>query len=91
MAPGERAHGRAGGIVAVYSDLTEVKESEHRVAGANQFILESLRYASRIQYAVLPAREELEAVAADHFLIWEPSDIVGGDFFWFQPIARAMR
>ena len=26
------------------------------------------------------------AVAADHFLIWEPRDIVGGDFFWFQPI-----
>ena len=26
------------------------------------------------------------SVAADHFLIWEPRDIVGGDFFWFQPI-----
>jgi len=33
----------------------------------------------------LPAREELAAVTADHFLIWEPRDIVGGDFFWFQP------
>jgi len=75
-----------GGTVAVYSDLTEVKESEQRAAAANQLILQSLRYASRIQSAVLPARQELEAVAADHFLIWEPRDIVGGDFFWFQPI-----
>jgi hypothetical protein len=76
-----------GGTVAVYSDLTEVKESEQRAAAANQLILQSLRYASRIQTAVLPARRELEAVAADHFLIWEPRDIVGGDFFWFQPIS----
>ena len=76
----------AGGTVAVYSDLTEVKESEQRANAANQLTLQSLRYASRIQAAVLPARQELEAVAADHFLIWEPRDIVGGDFFWFQPI-----
>ena len=76
----------AGGTVAVYSDLTEIKESEQRAAAANQLILQSLRYASRIQSAVLPARQELRAVAADHFLIWEPRDIVGGDFFWFQPI-----
>jgi PAS domain S-box-containing protein len=76
----------AGGTVAVYSDLTEVKESEQRAAAANQLILQSLRYASRIQSAVLPARRELDEVAADHFLIWEPRDIVGGDFFWFQPI-----
>ena len=75
-----------GGTVAVYSDLTEVKESEQRAAAANQLILQSLRYASRIQSAVLPARRELDEVAADHFLIWEPRDIVGGDFFWFQPI-----
>src|SRR4029079_4449292 len=75
-----------GGTVAVYSDLTDVKESEQRAAAANQLILQSLRYASRIQSAVLPARRELNAVAADHFLIWEPRDIVGGDFFWFQPI-----
>ncbi|MBM3544523.1 MAG: PAS domain S-box protein [Alphaproteobacteria bacterium] len=75
-----------GGTVAVYSDLTDIKESEQRAAAANQLILQSLRYASRIQAAVLPARQELEIVAADHFLIWEPRDIVGGDFFWFQPI-----
>jgi PAS domain S-box-containing protein len=75
-----------GGTVAVYSDLTEVKESEQRAAAANQLILQSLRYASRIQAAVLPARRDLEEIASDHFLIWEPRDIVGGDFFWFQPI-----
>ncbi|MEJ2122923.1 MAG: PAS domain-containing protein, partial [Alphaproteobacteria bacterium] len=76
----------SGGTVAVYSDLTKVKESEQRAAMANQLVLQSLRYASRIQAAILPAREVLTSVTDDYFLIWEPRDIVGGDFFWFQPI-----
>jgi len=76
----------SGGSVAVYSDLTQIKESEQRAAAANELILQSLRYASRIQTAILPASDLLASVTADHFLIWEPRDIVGGDFFWFQPI-----
>jgi PAS domain S-box-containing protein len=80
-------HIPSGGSVAVYSDLTEIKESEERAAAANQLIMQSLRYARRIQSAILPAREKLASVTADHFLIWEPRDIVGGDFFWFQPIS----
>lgn len=74
-----------GGAVAVYSDLTELKESEQRAAAANRLILDSIRYASRIQTAILPARNALAAASKDHFLIWEPRDVVGGDFFWFHP------
>jgi len=44
--------------------------------------MESLRYASRIQSAVLPAEEMIGQSTGEHFLIWEPRDIVGGDFFW---------
>ena len=36
---------RLAARVAVYSDLTELKESEQRAAAANQLILQSLRYA----------------------------------------------
>jgi serine phosphatase RsbU (regulator of sigma subunit) len=75
-----------GGIVAVYSDLTELKESEQRAESANRQILESLRYAGRIQTAMMPAREAFALATRDHFLIWEPRDIVGGDFFWFHPL-----
>jgi PAS domain S-box-containing protein len=73
-----------GGAVAVYSDLTELKENEQRVAKAHRLILDSLHYASRIQSAMLPAREALATVTQDCFLIWEPRDIVGGDFFWLH-------
>ncbi len=77
----------AGGTVSVFADITELKESEQRTAEANRLLNQSLRYASRIQAAIMPARQELAAVTDDHFLIWEPRDIVGGDFFWFQRIS----
>ncbi len=76
----------AGGTVSVFADITELKESEQRTADANRLLNQSLHYASRIQAAILPARRELASVTDDHFLIWEPRDIVGGDFFWFQRI-----
>jgi PAS domain S-box-containing protein len=77
-----------GGTVAIYSDLTELKENEERVANAHRLILESLHYASRIQSAMLPARQALTSATHDYFLIWEPRDIVGGDFFWFHRSER---
>lgn len=80
-----------GGIVGIFSDITELKrreaalrEEQQRTAAANRLILESLRYAGRIQSAMLPARTALAGVTADHLLIWEPRDIVGGDFFWLH-------
>ncbi len=77
-----------GGTVAVYSDLTELKENEERAVQAHRLILESLQYASRIQSAMLPTRQTLAAATRDYFLIWEPRDIVGGDFFWFHRTSR---
>jgi len=73
-------------VVGSWSDVTARKIAEEEAQEAAQLIMQSLRYASRIQSAILPAREELASVTADHFLIWEPRDIVGGDFFWFQPM-----
>lgn len=82
-----------GGVVGVFSDITALKtreallrEEQERTAAANRLIMESLRYASRIQSAILPHAEGMEAIGADRFLIWEPRDIVGGDFFWFRPV-----
>jgi PAS domain S-box-containing protein len=80
------AHGNPIEVVGSWSDVSARKTAEQEAQEASQLILQSLRYASRIQSAILPAREELALVTADHFLIWEPRDIVGGDFFWFQPI-----
>jgi len=45
-------------------------------------IADSIDYASRIQRSVLPDDALLSAVAKDHFILWEPRDVVGGDVYW---------
>ena len=59
-----------------------VSERTSELSDANRKVMASVRYASRIQAGVLPAPEALTEVIPDHFLIWQPRDIVGGDFFW---------
>jgi serine phosphatase RsbU (regulator of sigma subunit) len=50
-------------------------------------ITDSIRYASRIQSAVLPPKELLNKFFPSHFIFYKPRDIVSGDFYWFREIA----
>ncbi len=45
-------------------------------------LTESLKYASYIQKALLPKNPVLKRNFPDHFLLFEPRDIVSGDFYW---------
>jgi serine phosphatase RsbU (regulator of sigma subunit) len=50
----------------------------------NENIMDSIAYAKRIQESILPEPGQLEGRLADHFVLWKPRDIVGGDFYWFK-------
>lgn len=54
------------------------------IADQNQNILESIRYAQRLQEAILPRKEVLENAFKSFFTIYLPKDIVAGDFYWFE-------
>ena len=45
-------------------------------------ILDSIRYAERIQSAILPPVDHLSEILSDHFILFKPRDIVSGDFYW---------
>jgi two-component system, sensor histidine kinase LadS len=49
----------------------------------NKDIIDSINYAQRIQYAMMPDEKQLEHIFPDSFLIYLPKDIVCGDFYWF--------
>lgn len=54
-------------------------------AEKNRLVMESIGYASVIQRSFLrPSQQALRASLPDHFLIWEPRDVVGGDYFHFE-------
>ncbi|MDQ7990000.1 MAG: SpoIIE family protein phosphatase [Candidatus Dactylopiibacterium sp.] len=53
-------------------------------AARNRQIMHSIEYASVIQRAMLrTSRETLQRALPDADLVWEPRDVVGGDFYHF--------
>lgn len=49
-------------------------------------ITASIRYASRIQSAILPPEEYINMVLPEHFILFRPCDIVSGDFYWVTDV-----
>ncbi len=52
----------------------------------NNRIIESITYAKRIQQAILPSSDRLKQFFTDHFIIYQPKDLVSGDFYWFGQV-----
>ena len=71
--------------VAVEEDITKRKKAEERLADAYAVISSSIEYASNIQHSILPNADSFASVFDDHFVIWEPRDVVGGDIYWHRP------
>lgn len=46
----------------------------------------SIESAKRIQKAILPSKEKMKELFAEHFVIFKPKDVVSGDFWWANQI-----
>lgn len=53
-------------------------------------IVASITYAQRIQQASLPSNELLERSLKDGFIMYNPKDIVSGDFYWLEENEEAI-
>ncbi|MDX2063378.1 MAG: SpoIIE family protein phosphatase [Bacteroidia bacterium] len=69
----------------------ELQEEKDKVESAaiiieqkNKDITDSIRYARRIQEAMMPLATELRNSFQDSFIFFRPKDIVSGDFYWFS-------
>ncbi len=61
----------------------KVSERTKELAEKNQDILSSIEYAKRIQEAILPSKEYIFQKLKKAFILYQPKDIVSGDFYWF--------
>jgi PAS domain S-box-containing protein len=64
----------------------KVNEQQALVKRQNTDLLSSIRYAQRIQRAVLPEAADLAALFPESFILFRPRDIVSGDLFWFAEV-----
>ena len=81
----------ATGVIAilVYKNLQRYKKAKLLIEKQKELveekqkeILDSIRYAKRIQDAVLKEQEHISAHLPGHFVLFQPKDIVSGDFYW---------
>jgi len=73
----------------------EITAKNTELQKRNENIHNSMNYAKRIQDAMLPTMEEIMRILPNSFVIFEPKDIVSGDFYWItmlepRPIYQEM-
>jgi len=63
-----------------------IENQKDQLTRQNNDLLSSIRYAKRIQSALLPSLEIFEKEFAEYFIMNYPRDIVSGDFYWVKKI-----
>jgi serine phosphatase RsbU (regulator of sigma subunit) len=74
----------------LFTDLEEanltlekkVIERTKKIESQRREITDSIQYASRIQSALLPEKEELDKHLPSYFILNKPRNIVSGDYYW---------
>lgn len=69
------------------SNRTEqLQISNKQLSDAQKRITDSIEYAKLIQNSILPTQKDLFKYFSDFFIIYQPLDIVGGDFYYLNPV-----
>jgi len=61
---------------------TSLQHAYSEIEAKNRHIEDSIRYAKRIQNAILPPDQYVSRLFPDYFIFYLPKDIVSGDFYW---------
>ncbi|MFN8117058.1 MAG: tetratricopeptide repeat protein [Bacteroidia bacterium] len=61
-----------------------VEHQKHIVEEQNKDITDSIRYAERIQSAILPPEKLWHTLFPQSFVFYKPKDILSGDFYWIE-------
>lgn len=62
----------------------EVEEKNKLVESQHKDITDSIRYAERIQKAILPPDSQWRKRLPQSFVFYSPKDILSGDFYWVE-------
>ena len=66
----------------------ELRKTNSELKEKNEQIMDSIRYAEKIQDAILPLDERIDSLLGEYFIIFKPKDIVSGDFYWCGQVEK---
>lgn len=62
----------------------KIEKQRDEITKKNKNITDSIKYALKIQQAILPPDERVAKYLPDSFIFYRPKDIVSGDFYWLR-------
>jgi serine phosphatase RsbU (regulator of sigma subunit) len=68
----------------------EIENKNEILQHQNKEIEDSIRYASRIQTAVIPPENMCQELFPHSFIFFRPLNIVSGDFYWFSRVGSKL-
>jgi len=71
--------GEKNKIIEVKNKLVEAQHKD---------ITDSIKYAERIQHAILPPDKLVQTTLPNSFVFFKPKDILSGDFYWMEETAN---
>ncbi|WP_375558945.1 7TM diverse intracellular signaling domain-containing protein [Bernardetia sp. OM2101] len=75
--------------VEILTQSEQLQLQSDEISHQHKQMTDSIRYAEKIQQAILPSQETLHQTFEKHFVIFRPKDIVSGDFYWTATIQTA--
>ncbi len=70
----------------VVRQKAEIELQSQKIEIFYKQVTDSIRYAKRIQEAILPPDSFVKKLLPDSFVLYKPKDIVSGDFYWFEQL-----
>lgn len=70
----------------VFERTKEIEYQKVKIEEQHKDMLGSIKYAQRIQNAILPKKDEVSAILPQHFIFYQPRDIVSGDFYFIEEV-----
>jgi AraC family transcriptional regulator, chitin signaling transcriptional activator len=67
---------------SIESQKNTIETTYRTIERKNKQITDSIRYAQTIQKVILRSDEVIKKSFKDYFLIYQPKDVVSGDFYW---------
>jgi len=64
----------------------QLQEAFYKIEDQNIKITQSISYAQGIQKALFPPKDTLRDYIPESFILFQPVDLVSGDFYWFKEI-----
>ena len=72
--------------IAIHKEKERINVLKQEIESRHKSVTDSIRYAQRIQTALMPSKEVLAKFLPNYFVMLKPKDIVSGDFYWAKKL-----